>query len=197
MFIRKAEKQDIGRVVDVHMSSFPGYFLTFLGRKFIGTLYQEILAHPNGIMLVGESDRHILGFVAGVTEQRGFYRHLIKNRKWTFAFSALKALRHKPSIAARLFRALYKSHDSTLSTQACLMSIAVDPGNASKGIGQALLQSFCEELKLRSINCFCLSTDRDGNERVNDFYKKNGFMLAQTFITREGRRMNEWVRTIE
>ena len=37
-----------------------------------------------------------------------------------------------------------------------------------------------------------LETDADGNEDVNKFYVKNGFVLEREFVTAEGRRMNEY-----
>ena len=37
-----------------------------------------------------------------------------------------------------------------------------------------------------------LETDAVDNEEVNRFYQKNGFTLARTYETREGRKMNEY-----
>lgn len=195
--LRRAEQGDIDQIVEVHLSSFPGFFLSFLGPRFLKLLYQEIRSHPQGILAVATMDSRVVGFVAGVTEQSGFYRSLVQRRKWAFAIAAFNAFVRSPSIAPRLLRALKKPRDSSASAAACLMSIAVTPIKASKGLGTALLQSFCEELRRRSICTFCLTTDRDGNDNVNNFYRTRGFELTQTFCTREGRWMNEYVMKIQ
>jgi GNAT superfamily N-acetyltransferase len=190
--IRKAEYRDIDQIVEVHMSSFPGFFLTFLGFRFLKLLYQEINAHPHGILQVAVTNSKIIGFAAGVMEQAGFYRCLIGKRKLAFAIAALNAACRRPTIAPRLIRALRKPRDVSSSTP-----IAVMPTNASAGIGTSLVQSFCEELRRRSICHFCLTTDRDGNDKVNNFYLTHGFELAQAFRTHEGRWMNEYVMHIK
>lgn len=38
-----------------------------------------------------------------------------------------------------------------------------------------------------------LTTDRDNNEATNSFYQKLGFVCERTFMTPEGRAMNEYV----
>jgi ribosomal protein S18 acetylase RimI-like enzyme len=195
--IRQAERQDLDQIVEVHMSSFPGFFLTFLGLRFLRILYQEIQSHPRGILHVAIIDSRVVGFVAGVTEQSGFYRSLMLRRKWDFAFASAKAVLRKPNIVPRLFRALRKPNASKVSIPACLMSIAVDPNSASVGVGTALIQSFSNEMRCRSISSFCLTTDRDGNDNVNRFYRSRDFKLTQTFCTSEGRWMNEYVREIK
>jgi len=195
--IRRAEASDLEAIVEVHMSSFPGFFLAFLGPKFLKVFYQEVQAHRHGILQVAETGLKIVGFVAGVTQQADFYRYLVKERKWAFAFAAMGAAARRPMIVPRLIRALGKPHESITSAAACLMSIAVAPASASTGIGAALVRSFSEELRRRSIKRFCLTTDRDGNDKVNNFYQKCGFKLTQVFCTYEGRWMNEYVMEVE
>jgi ribosomal protein S18 acetylase RimI-like enzyme len=72
------------------------------------------------------------------------------------------------------------------------MSIAVRPESAGKGIGKWLVEAFCKELANRGATAVCLTTDRDKNDQVNQFYQRLGFQLSQTFVTPEGRAMNEY-----
>ena len=37
-----------------------------------------------------------------------------------------------------------------------------------------------------------LETDAENNEAANVFYRKNGFVQAREYVTREGRRMIEY-----
>jgi len=197
VIIRQMTDSDLCRIVEIHLESFPGFFLTFLGYNFLSLLYKGIQSDPEGIVLVAADSDRIEGFVAGVLHQAGFYGRLLKKNKWAFAKSALGALAKRPSVAPRLVRALKRPAEARQSSaEACLMSIAVHPQSEGKGIGQQLVESFCEELSQRGAPSVCLTTDRDQNDRVNRFYQRLGFQLSNTFITPEGRGMNEYLMVL-
>lgn len=194
--VRQVTRSDLDRIVEIHLESFPGFFLTFLGYDFLSLLYKGIQSDPDGIILVAESDR-IEGFVAGVLHQAGFYGRLLKKNKWAFAKAALGALAKRPSVAPRLVRALKRPAEARQSSaEACLMSIAVHTDSGSNGIGQQLVEAFCEELSQRGAPSVCLTTDQDKNEPVNRFYQRLGFHVSNTFITPEGRAMNEYLMVL-
>jgi ribosomal protein S18 acetylase RimI-like enzyme len=196
--IRPAATADVDSIVAIHLETFPGFFLTFLGPAFLRLLYAEILASEEGILLVVEDGGQAVGFVAGVTRQSGFYGRVVRKRKWRFAFASMGALLRRPSIAGRLLRALRKREESAASAaEACLMSIGVSPRAGGRGAGKALVRAFAEELRKRSVDRFCLTTDRVDNEAVNAFYARLGFEIARSFTTPEGREMNEYVMTID
>ena len=77
--LRRMEPGDVATVAELHLASFPGFFLSFLGPRFLGLYYSGVCAAPEGIALVflnpgGEP----AGFVAGATNPRGFYSRLLK-----------------------------------------------------------------------------------------------------------------------
>jgi ribosomal protein S18 acetylase RimI-like enzyme len=196
--VRAARTEDVDAVVGIHLLSFPGFFLTFLGADFLRLVYSELLKDKEGILLVADQTGSLGGIVSGVTRQSGFYGRLLRRQKWRFAAATVGALVRRPSIAGRLLRVLKKPKEaSEASAEACLMSIAVAPQAARRGLGVALVRAFCDELRVRSVSRFCLTTDRDENEEVNAFYARLGFELGRTFTTPEGRRMNEYVMTLE
>lgn len=185
---------DLAQVVEAHLESFPGFFLTFLGAEFLGLLYESMRTDPEGLVLVASSGQGVEGFVAGVTQQSGFYRRLINQKKWAFGIASIKALLKRPSIAPRLIRALKRPAEaSSSSAAACLMSIAVRSNARGKGIGKRLVEAFCSEMANRGVSSICLTTDRDDNDETNQFYQKLKFRLSRTFVTPEGRAMNEYV----
>jgi ribosomal protein S18 acetylase RimI-like enzyme len=192
--IRPMAHTDLSQVIAVHMQSFPGFFLTFLGPDFLKLLYRNIMTAEDGIALVACRSDAIDGFVAGVMHQSGFYRQLVKQQRWTFARASLKAVLRRSSIVPRLWRALRRPADTQESAaEACLMSIAIRPEAAGHGMGQQLVVAFCQELARRGAPAVCLTTDRDQNERTNHFYQQLGFRVSSTFVTPEGRAMNEYV----
>ena len=139
----------------------------------------------------------IQGFVAGVLQQEGFYRRAIRGRMCAFAAASFRSVLRQPRAAARLVRALRKpGRVAEPPTAACLMSIAVNPACARAGIGKRLTWAFCDELKRRGAPAVCLTTDRDDNASANSFYQKLGFRLIRTFVTPEGRAMNEYVISV-
>ena len=195
--IRPMTAADIDAVVEIHLRSFPSFFLTFLGPAFLRLLYDAMTHDPEGIVLVYEWERVIQGFVAGVTHQSGFYRRLLQQRKWAFAWAAVGAVLRRPRIIARLWRALRRPEESTqAATEACLMSLAVLPETEGQGIGRRLVRAFCNELARHQIPTVSLTTDQIGNDRVNRFYLRLGFQVVRTFVTPEGRAMNEYVLSL-
>jgi ribosomal protein S18 acetylase RimI-like enzyme len=193
--IQPMKRSHLDDVVKVHMRSFPGFFLTFLGTRFLRLFYDELLKYPGRAAFVARDQKgSILAFVTGVSRQGGFYASLIRHRWAGFALASLGAILRRPSVIPRLVRALtYPRLTESASSPALLMSIAVDPGAFGGGIGQKLLGAFMEAMRRQNVRVVSLTTDRDDNERTNRFYLRYGFQLARTFVTPEGRWMNEYV----
>jgi ribosomal protein S18 acetylase RimI-like enzyme len=192
--IRQALDSDIPGIVQVHLSSFQNFFLTFLGGRFLGLLYHEILKEPGHVCLVAVStDDKIVGFAFGIKNQVGLYKRLAKKRWFAFALASSGAAFRRPSIIPRLLRALrYDGKVREASSPASLMSIAVAPEEKGKGIGKSLVKRFLNEMALKGVETVCLTTDRDNNEDTNIFYQKIGFLKAREFKTPEGRWMYEY-----
>jgi len=196
--LRPMHLYDLPAIVQVHLNSFPNFFLTFLGPKFLKLLYHNIACAPEGIVLVAEMDGKVIGFVAGVTRQTGFYRRLLQRQAWAFAWAAMGAVLRRPAIIPRLWRAFRRPGEAAESAaEACLMSIAVAPEFQGQGLGKQLVEAFCQALVARGELAVCLTTDRDNNEVTNHFYQRLNFKLARSFVTPEGRAMNEYVRNLQ
>jgi ribosomal protein S18 acetylase RimI-like enzyme len=185
---------DVAAVTAVHLASFPGFFLSFLGPAFLRQLYRGIVDDDSGIALVTERDGRVAGFVAGTAQPPGFYKRLLRRRGWRFALAALLPALRGPRVIPRLLRAFVMPSASAAYGEgtALLMSIAVAPELQSSGAGKALTEGFAAEARTRGSVRVVLTTDRDGNDAVNDFYQRRGFVLSRTFTTPEGRAMNEY-----
>ena len=73
------------------------------------------------------------------------------------------------------------------------MSIAVLPEYQGRRIGKVLVQEFLNEMQRRRMRWVNLTTDKHKNDAGNAFYSGLGFQLARSFVTPEGRWMNEYV----
>lgn len=194
IIIQPMQPGDVAEVVRVHLASFPGFFLTFLGNDFLPLLYKSIQSDPIGYVLVASCNGQIQGFVAGVAQQSGFYRRLIEKHKWKFVFASAWPVVKKPHIAPKLLMALHKPADvRDAAANVCLMSIAVRPEAEGQGIGRQLFTAFDREFSAFGVPAICLTTGRDANERANRFYQRLGFELTRCFFTHEGRALNEYV----
>ena len=192
--VRPMHVSDVQAVVRVHLLSFQGFFLTFLGPGFLYELYSAIIADSSGIVFVWEQDNQIVGFVAGTDQPSGLYTRLLRQRLWLFCLASIKPALLKPSIIPRLLRALtIQKRLESIQGMGTLMSVAVLPKNQKQGIDKSLIETFLKEAKERGLTKVNLTTDTCDNNAVNHFYKQLGFVCARTFITSEGRQMNEYV----
>ncbi len=192
--IRPMERRDIGAAVAIHLAAFPGFFLSFLGPRFLRELYAAIIEDPSGIAFVEEGAGAIRGFVAGTAEPSGFYGRILRKRWWRFALAAVPAFVERPAIAPRLLRALgMPGRTVAVPGRGTLMSLAVDPAEQRGGTGATLVRRFLTAARDRTLREIDLTTDVDENEPVHRFYEKLGFRMSREFVTPEGRKMREYV----
>lgn len=194
--IRPLAAKDLKAVVRVHLESFPDFFLSFLGGRFLREFYAAFLDDPTGMAFVAESAPagEILGVVAGPCNPQGFFRRLLVRRWWAFCLASAGAVARKPTIVPRLFRALfYRGATPEGQVRSLLSSIAVAPTAQGTGIGRALVARWVEEAQARGSSGCVLTTDAANNEAVNGFYARLGWKLESCYTTPEGRAMNRYV----
>jgi len=188
------EENNVPRVVEIHLASFPGFFLTFLGARFLSLYYAGICAAPEGIAYVYvDAVGSPAGFVAGTSDPRGFYSRLLRRDWIRFSLASLGAMIRKPSAVPRIARGFFHpSRNPGGKDVAGLYSIGVLPSLQGTGAGRKLVAAFLEEARCRGCGRVFLTTDRDGNDTVNAFYRKMGFRVEREYATPEGRWMNEY-----
>lgn len=190
--MRPMARADVARVVEVHLSAFPGFFLSFLGPRFLRLFYAEAVALGE-ITLVAEVEREVVGFVMGSVSPGAFFKALLRRRALLFAWHALPAVVRNPKTAFRIARALAKPGDARKPAgTATLMSLGVAQATQGSGSGKALVQAFLREAALRGCKVVDLTTDKVGNDRTNAFYRRLGFQIAREIVTPEKRILNEY-----
>ena len=190
--IMPMERSQVMPVVDIHMESFQGFFLSFLGKKFLQVYYEGVLRSADGIAFVAMREDTIVGFVTGFVNPRGFYRTLLRRDLVRFGLAALPAALSRPGIVFQLLRALRKPSNSPADDSGELSSIAVAPGEQGRGTGKALITAFLREAGRREASSVYLTTDSNDNMKSNEFYRKRGFLIVRTFVTPEKRHMLEY-----
>ena len=191
--IQTNPKEIVHAVTDIHLATFRGFFLTFMGRGFLRQMYSAYCAHEASGLLVAFEDEVPVGFLAYSEDMSGLYKFMIKSRLIPFAWYSAGAFFRKPAVFMRLIRAFLKPSESRREEAYVeLASIGVSPDVKSRGVGSSLIDSLKERVDFDKFSYIGLETDAVNNEGANRFYQKNGFTLARTYETREGRSMNEY-----
>lgn len=187
------DKDKINEIVDIHMQSFSGFFLTFLGKGFLKQLYKGFLEEKNSNLIVASDlDGKILGFLAYSSNLSGFYKYLIKKYLISFGWYAMLGFFRNPKIFFRLIRAFTYSQEAKREEKYIeLSSIGVLPIKENSGIGSKLI-NYLKELDFKEYQYIKLETDAKNNEKANNFYINNHFKLYKNYLTPEKREMNEY-----
>lgn len=194
MRIRELKREiRVEEIVEIHMQSFPGFFLTFLGRGFLCQLYRGFLEYPEGGILTAVDDGRIVGFLAYTSELSGFYKFLLKKHLIPFAWYGMLGCLKKPRIFFRLLRAFFRPREARRREPYMeLSSIGVLPSYQRTGAGGSLISALKKKASAAECSYIKLETDAEHNHGVNCFYQKHGFVLDHAYETWEGRRMNEY-----
>lgn len=191
--ISNTEKETINDIVSIHMDTFQGFFLTFMGKGFLKLMYRSYVEYNNSGILVAFEDEKPIGFLAYSGDLSGLYKYMIKKRLIPFAWYSFGALLRKPTVFMRLVRAFLKPSETKRKEKYVeLASIGVAPNAKSKGVGSKLIDVLKSKIDFNEYAYITLETDAINNDGANHFYQKNGFVLEREFETNEGRKMFEY-----
>lgn len=191
--IENYDEEIVKEIVKIHLDTFTGFFLTFMGRGFLHQMYSSYLSHSESNILVAIDDSHVIGFLAYSSDMSGLYKHMIKYRLIQFCWYSLGAFCRKPKTFLRLVRAFLKPNEAKRDVEYVeLASIGVSPVYKSIGVGSKLIAELKKSVNFDRYKYISLETDAVDNDAVNNFYCKNGFVLFREFETHEGRKMNEY-----
>lgn len=178
--LRKAEIGDINVIVAIHQTAFQGFFLDRMGPRFLKIYYRTILDYDRSILLLHMDEKgEIDGFAAGFRDPERFYRHFRSYRR-KMMLPILFALFRRPGLIFQIARNTSRVTSVTEphGTQVELSSIGTNrPGT---GAGSQLLVGFCEQAAQFGASEVRLTTDRDDNDGVVDFYLRHGFEIHGT-----------------
>lgn len=191
--VKSDEKELINEIVTIHLNTFTGFFLTFMGRGFLRQMYQSYCDHDESGLLVAEEDGKALGFLAFSSNFSGLYKFMIRTRLIQFGWYSVGAFFRRPSAFMHIISAFLKPGEAKREEKYVeLSSIGVDPNVKSKGIGSKLIDALKKNVDFDKYAYINLETDAVDNEGAIHFYEKNGFVRERMFETDEGRKMYEY-----
>ena len=191
--VKSDEKKIIDEIVTIHLNTFTGFFLTFMGRGFLRQMYQSYCDHEESGLLVAEGDGKTVGFLAYSSDFSGLYKFMIKTRLVQFGWYSMGAFFRRPSAFLHIIKAFLKPSEVKRKEKYVeLSSIGVDPNVKSKGVGSKLIEKLKKLVDYEEYAYITLETDAVNNEGAIHFYEKNGFIRERMFVTDEGRKMYEY-----
>lgn len=187
------EKRMIDRVTDIHISTFQGFFLTFMGKGFLKQLYLSFCKHHESGLLIAMEDSNVVGFLAYSGDYSGLFKYMLKTRIIPFAWYSVGAFFRKPKVFMHLVRAFLKPSETRRTEKYVeLSSIGVDPNSQGKDVGTNLVHTLKQKVDFSKYEYITLETDAVDNAAAICFYEKNGFIKERLFETNEGRKMYEY-----
>src|SRR5690348_14716691 len=191
MTIRKIEKEDLLKVVEVHKDSFKGFFLTGLGDHFLRVYYDCVRKDNNAVLLGFFEEEQLMGFCAAATVAKGFNSSLVKKNLLQFLFISLRLFFIRTSALIRLLKNFSKtdSNEEDEGNYGELLSIGVSKESQGLGIGKKLLLELEKEMKLKDVSMLSLTTDYENNQKTINFYKDLGYEVYYEFIAYPNRKM--------
>lgn len=191
--VKYDEKKLINDIVTIHLNTFTGFFLTFMGSGFLNQMYTSYCDYEEAGLLVAEEDGKAIGFLAYSSNFSGLYKFMIKTRLIQFGWYSIGAFFRRPSAFLHIISAFLKPGEAKREEKYVeLSSIGVDPNIKSKGIGSLLIDSLKRKVDFTKFAYINLETDAVDNEGAIHFYEKNGFVRERMFETDEGRKMYEY-----
>jgi colanic acid biosynthesis glycosyl transferase WcaI len=190
---RQAQVADLPEIVRIHHAAFPDFFMTALGPRFLANFYRRILSYPDHVFWLKQGNAGLEGFAAGFLHPGEFYLRM-KAERLSIALIVATRVLSRPSLLPRVLASygeVWRSIREDDKDLCELSSIAVHPDCSGKGIGQGLAAVFIEGARSRA-KIIVLTTDAAGNEGVNRFYLKLGFVLADSYERSKGRWMNRY-----
>ena len=191
--VKSEKKELINDIVSIHLNTFTGFFLTFMGRGFLNQMYRSYCDHDESGLLVAEEDGKAVGFLAYSGNFSGLYKYMIKTRLIPFGWYSVGAFFRRPSAFIHIIKAFLKPSEVKRDEKYVeLSSIGVDPTIKSKGVGSLLIDELKKIVDFNKFAYITLETDAVNNDGAIHFYEKNGFVRERMYETDEGRKMFEY-----
>ncbi|HEY5371860.1 MAG TPA: GNAT family N-acetyltransferase [Hanamia sp.] len=198
MEVKKIEKKELAKVVNVHKDSFRGFFLTELGDHFLSLYYDCVQIDEKGLLLGYYDEGELLGFCAATTLSKGFNKRLIRKNLFQFSLVGLRLLFTRIPSLVRLAKNLSKKSTTINDTgeYAELLSIGISAKKQGLGIGKKLLIQLEKEIELKGCTKLSLTTDYSNNDKALGFYKGMGYEIYYDFIAFPNRKMYRMIKKI-
>ena len=186
MTVRLARAADAPRLAELHATRMTEGFLSALGPRFLRILYRRVVASPDAFAYVAEESfdgtATVVGFAAGALDVSDLYRQFVLRDGVIAGVAAAPRL-------VRSWRQVIETLRYPASTDdlpdAEILSVAVDPRAAGRGVGTRLVGAATGELTQRGVTAAKVVTGAD-NVAALRLYERCGFERRARVAVHEG-----------
>jgi ribosomal protein S18 acetylase RimI-like enzyme len=182
VIVRPARPDEVGRVADLHATRVAEGFLARLGPRFLRRLYRRIATSPHTFLFVAVDQDAVMGFLAGATDVRSFYRSFLARD------GVLAGLVAAPRLLRSLPRAIetlrYPAGVGELPA-AEILAVAVARESTGRGVGNALVHAGTAELRRRGVAAAKVVAGADNTAALR-LYEGNGFARSRRIALHRG-----------
>lgn len=184
------ERLDAYAAATGHLEAFPGFFLSSLGRRGLRAFYQAVSVERSTFTVGAWDGAHLVGVAVGTTQPTGWYTRLIRAAPLAFIGAGLSLSITRPRVIAHLLPRLRGGLAGDDQQRGVLLaSIYVASAARTRGAGTLLLTRWCDTARATGADQAWLTTDVADNERVVQFYERNGWHRASVVRPRADRSM--------
>lgn len=186
--IRAASQWDAPVLARLHREAISTGFLPRLGGRFLTWIYRALIEWEEAVVLVADEGR-VVGFIAGVADTAGFYKHFLRRYGARAVLAAAPRL-VQPATLRRAWETLRYGSDRGVKAE--LLSTAVAPSARRKGIAGQLGRSFLDAMQDRPVPevRVVLGTD---NRAARALYESLGFGARREIEVHAGEKALEMV----
>ena len=185
MIFRTVYNYEYNFIAELHLQSFPDFFLSSLGKEFLETYYKSCLKDPDCIAFAAMDEYgELKGFILGTKLSKGFHKRVLVQNLYDFISSLIIICIKHPKSILRLLKNLSKnSREEKFNNYSELLSIGVSPDYMRLGIGKRLLKLFENAVLASGNSRIFLTTDSENNDKVVSFYERAGYIIQYKFET--------------
>ena len=179
--LRSGTEDDAAAAAALHSGQITEGFLTLLGAKFLRRLYRRVARTPGSFLLIAETGRTTVGFLAGSSDVAGLYRSFLFRDGAAAAVACGGRLLRSPGRVIETAR-----HGAGGAGEGAeLLAVAVDPSARERGVGTLLVEGFLAEIGRRRQEAAHVVLAAD-NEAAAALYRRAGFRTVQRFQMHRG-----------
>jgi len=180
--IRPMAQRDISRVVALHKAM--GHSLwAELGTKFLMTLYEGLLSHPDFIGFVYEESPRVRGMIAGSSNSKKLFRDVFHSQAGSLALPVLTGIMRHPSLIFPLLstpKYFNRSTGQAEDVQAESMFCSFDAELRGKRVSGHINKVLYDELLQRGHRHVKVTTEIDNQGAIRQLTSW-GFQSRGTF----------------
>ena len=167
--IKVISKNEIDKIVNLHMQSLKDGLLYRLGKDALKVFYQELFADKDSFIIAYCLNNKITGVAASSKDVEKVFDKIKKNNFFKLSYKIFAKSIKSPLLP---FQLLFSKYSNSLKPE--LVFLFVDPAQRGKKIGEKLVKATSLQFKKNGVHQYKI-TILSSNSKGIKFYERMGF----------------------